>query len=169
MPYCFPSSSIIFQGHKISPIFTRIERFQTVTPVWIHRWIWNDAQSLTWYRRSPLLFSRPSIKFQGHTGWKIDDLNPISVRLLDRSQLTNPSDLPCLYKNMPIHCSYHSFSSKHRFVRPSIYPFSLSGHFGGECTGKCSCIKGNSNEESASMSRFHASPVICNHFIDHEE
>ena len=38
-----------------------------------------------------------SIKFQGHTGWKIDYLNPIWVRLLGRSQLSNPSDLPCCF------------------------------------------------------------------------
>ena len=37
-----------------------------------------------------------SIIFWGHKGWKIDDLNPIWVRLLGRSQLSNPSDLPCL-------------------------------------------------------------------------
>ena len=43
----------------------------------------------------PYNFSRSSIKFQGHTGWKIDDFNPIWVRLLGRSQLSNPSDLPC--------------------------------------------------------------------------
>ena len=43
----------------------------------------------------PYNFSRSSIKFQGHTGRKIDDLNPIWVRILGRSQLTNPSDLPC--------------------------------------------------------------------------
>ena len=43
----------------------------------------------------PYNFSRSSIKFQGHTGRKIEDLNPIWVRILGRSQLTNPSDLPC--------------------------------------------------------------------------
>ena len=43
----------------------------------------------------PYNFSRSSIKFQGHTGWKIDDLIRIWVRLQGRSQLTNPSDLPC--------------------------------------------------------------------------
>ena len=26
---------------------TQVERFRTVTQVWVHRWIWNDAQSLT--------------------------------------------------------------------------------------------------------------------------
>ena len=44
----------------------------------------------------PYCFWRSSIKVQGHTGWKIDYLNPIWVRLLRRSQLSNPSDLPCL-------------------------------------------------------------------------
>ena len=43
----------------------------------------------------PYCFWGSSIKFQGHTGWKIDDLNPIWVRLLGRSQLSNPSGLPC--------------------------------------------------------------------------
>ena len=44
----------------------------------------------------PYCFLGSSIKFRGHTGWKIDDLNPIWVRLPGRSQLSNPSDLPCL-------------------------------------------------------------------------
>ena len=33
-----------------------IERFLSVTPVWIHWWLWNIAQSLTQYRRGALLF-----------------------------------------------------------------------------------------------------------------
>ena len=46
---------IVFQGHpsnfkvtwdKKSPILSWIESFWTVTLVWIHWWIWNDAQSL---------------------------------------------------------------------------------------------------------------------------
>ena len=36
----------------------------------------------------PYYFSGSCIKFQGHTGWKIDDLNPIWVGLLGRSQLS---------------------------------------------------------------------------------
>ena len=43
----------------------------------------------------PYCFGGSSIKFQGHTGWKIEDLNPVWVRILGRSQLSNPSDLPC--------------------------------------------------------------------------
>ena len=43
---------IVFQGHtsnckvtqlKKSMILTQIGRFRTVTPAWIHRWLWNDA------------------------------------------------------------------------------------------------------------------------------
>ena len=47
----------------------------------------------------PYYFSGSSIKFQGYTGWKIDALKPIWVRLLGRSQLSNPSDLPCLHRS----------------------------------------------------------------------
>ena len=43
----------------------------------------------------PYYFSRSSIKFQSHTGWKIDGLDQIWARLLGRSQLSNPSDLSC--------------------------------------------------------------------------
>ena len=39
------------------------------------------------------------IKFQGHTGWLIDDLISIWVRLLGRSQLSNPTDLPCFFRS----------------------------------------------------------------------
>ena len=43
-------------------------------------------------------FSRSSIKFHGHTGgknWRFES----NLRLLGRSQLSNPSDLPCLLVN----------------------------------------------------------------------
>ena len=49
VPYCFSMSSVNFkvaQDKKKSPILTRIGRFRTVTPVWIHRWQRNDAHSL---------------------------------------------------------------------------------------------------------------------------
>ena len=50
VPYCFSRSSIKFKGHtgkKNRRFFTQIEHFWTVTPVWIHPWLWNDAQSFT--------------------------------------------------------------------------------------------------------------------------
>ena len=58
---------IFFQGHtsnckvtrpKKSWILTQIGRFRTVTPVWIHRWLWNVAQSLKQQRRDALLLSK---------------------------------------------------------------------------------------------------------------
>ena len=52
-------------------------------------------KSLCSIEEVPYCFSRSSIRFQGNTGWKIDNLNPIWVRLLGWSQLSNPSDLPC--------------------------------------------------------------------------
>ena len=82
---------IVFQGHlsnfkvtwdKTSPILTQIGRFRTISRSQLS----NPSDLPCW---------RSSIKFQGHTGWKIDDLSPVWVRLLGRSQLSNPSDLPC--------------------------------------------------------------------------
>ena len=48
VPYSFPRSYMTFQGHtgQKFTILTRIEGFRTVTPVWIHWWIWTYAQSL---------------------------------------------------------------------------------------------------------------------------
>ena len=56
----------IFQGHlshfkvtrlKRLSILTHIGRFRTVTPVGIHQWLRNDAQSLEQHRRVPYCFS----------------------------------------------------------------------------------------------------------------
>ena len=84
---------IVFQGHpsnfrvtwyKTSPILTQIGHFRTV-----------GRSQLS--NPSDLPCFRSSIKFQGHSGWKIDDLNPIWARLLGQSQLLIPSDLPWWY------------------------------------------------------------------------
>ena len=59
--------SIVFQGHpsgfkvtrdKKSPTLTRIERLRTVTPAWIHQWLWNDVNSLKQHMRGALLISK---------------------------------------------------------------------------------------------------------------
>ena len=52
-----------------------------------------------WYNLDnvPYCFLSSSSKFIGHMGWKICDLNQVWVRLLGWSQLSNPSDLPCLF------------------------------------------------------------------------
>ena len=41
---------------KVTEVTTRLNRFQTVTPVWILIWWWNDAYSLMLLRRGALLF-----------------------------------------------------------------------------------------------------------------
>ena len=60
VPYCFSRSCVKLQGHmaKKSSILTQIGRYRTATPVWIHRWLWNVAQSLKQQRRGALLFSK---------------------------------------------------------------------------------------------------------------
>ena len=57
VPYCFSRSYVKLQGHtaKKTRLIWLIWRFRTVTPVWIHWWIWNDTQSLMLYRRHALL------------------------------------------------------------------------------------------------------------------
>ena len=75
-------------------ILTRIGCFRKVIPGWSHQWLKNHAQSLMLHRKDALLFFE-IIKFHGHMGQKINDSNPIWVRLLGLSQLSNPLDLPC--------------------------------------------------------------------------
>ena len=41
---------------KVTEVNTELNRFRTVTPVWIHIWWWNDAYSLMMLRRGALLF-----------------------------------------------------------------------------------------------------------------
>ena len=41
---------------KVTEVTTELNRFRTVTPVWILIWWWNDAYSLTMLRRGALLF-----------------------------------------------------------------------------------------------------------------
>ena len=45
------------QGHRGQ---TQFSSLWSVTPVWIHIWRWNDAQSLMWFKKGALLF------YQGH-------------------------------------------------------------------------------------------------------
>ena len=50
-------SDVHAKGHKRSKqILSQSGHFQTVTPVWILRWLQNDAQRLEWHGRSALLF-----------------------------------------------------------------------------------------------------------------
>ena len=48
VPYCFSRSSVKFKVTRLSKSsnLTQIGHFRTVTQVWIHQWLRNDAQSL---------------------------------------------------------------------------------------------------------------------------
>ena len=41
---------------KVTEVTTQLDRFRTVTPVWIHIWWWKDTYSLMLLRRGALLF-----------------------------------------------------------------------------------------------------------------
>ena len=56
------------------------------------RWIPGTAVSLLEASFALWVLSLPVSVF---TAWKINHLNPIWIRLLGQSQLSNPSDLPC--------------------------------------------------------------------------
>ena len=43
---------------KVTEVTTQLNRFRTVTPVWIHIWWWNAAYSLMLLRRGALLFCK---------------------------------------------------------------------------------------------------------------
>ena len=101
MPYCFSRSSIKFQGHTALKIF----EFDP-------NWAFPDSNSSL---NSPMAMKcctkletakeRCPIVFQGHpSNFKVtrDKISPILTqighfRTIGRSQLSNPSDLPCLF------------------------------------------------------------------------
>ena len=60
VPYCFEGHPLNFKVTRLkkSSILAKIGRFWTVTPIWIHLWLWNDAQSLKQHRRGALLLSK---------------------------------------------------------------------------------------------------------------
>ena len=44
------------QKVKVTEVKNQLSHFRTVTPVWIHLWWWNGAQSLMWHRGALLVF-----------------------------------------------------------------------------------------------------------------
>ena len=57
-------SEVKGQGH------TQLSGFRTVTPVWIHIWWWNDAQSLMLFRWGALLYFKVIRQFSRSLGSK---------------------------------------------------------------------------------------------------
>ena len=61
---------------KKSSILTRIGRFRTVPRVWIHRMLWNDAQSLKQHRRGVLSCFKVLRRLVRSHGAKIANCDP---------------------------------------------------------------------------------------------
>ena len=55
---------------KVTEVTTQLNRFRTVTPVWIHIWWWNDAYSLMLLRRGALLFFKVILQISRSHGSK---------------------------------------------------------------------------------------------------
>ena len=54
------------RSQRSKQILSQFGQVRIVTPVWIHIWLTNDAQSSL--ENVPYYFSRSYVKFQGHTG-----------------------------------------------------------------------------------------------------
>ena len=61
---------------EVTEVTSQLNRFRTVTQVWIHIWWWNDAYSLMLLRRGAILFFKVIRQFQGHTALKIVEFYP---------------------------------------------------------------------------------------------
>ena len=78
---------------KVTEVKTQLNRFRTVTPVWIHIWWWNDEMMhIAWccLEEVPYCFSRSSVKFQGHTALKIVEFDPYWAFPDSNSSLNSP-------------------------------------------------------------------------------
>ena len=78
VPYCFSRSSIKFQVHIALKIveFDPNWAFPDCNSSWIHRWLWNVAQSLKQQRRYALLFSKVIHQISRSHGTNITDFDP---------------------------------------------------------------------------------------------
>ena len=80
---------------KVTEVMTPFSRFQTVTPVWIYIWWWNDAQSLMLLRRGALLFLAATKQLYDWFSPSVCLSVCLSVRLSVRPSVTPFS--PCFH------------------------------------------------------------------------
>ena len=83
---------------KVTEVTTQLNRFRTVTPVWIHIWWWNDAYSLMLLRRGALLFFKVIRQVSGHTVLKIVEFDPDWAFPDCNSSLKSPMAMKCCTK-----------------------------------------------------------------------
>ena len=110
VPYCFSRSSVKFQGHTA----LKIVEFDPNWPFPDCNSSLNSQMAMKYYTKLETAKERCPIVFQGHpSNFKVtrDITSPILTqigcsRTRGRSQLSNPSDLPCWL------CSYHRIIMK---------------------------------------------------------
>ena len=61
---------------KVTKVTTQLNRFRTVTPVWIHIWWWNYAYSLIMLRRGALFFFKVICQISRSHGSKNRRIRP---------------------------------------------------------------------------------------------
>ena len=130
VPYWFSRSSVKLisrlHGTKKLSILTWIGRFRSVTPIWIYRWLWNDAQSLKWHKRGAVLFFKVICEISRSHGTKIFDFDPNWAFLDCNSSLNWPmamkwyTKLELVQKRCPIvfqdHLSNFMFTQGQKFA-----------------------------------------------------
>ena len=82
-PYCFPMSSLKFQGHmgqKIASFDPNLAFPDCNGQLEFTDWFEMMHNAWCSIEEVPCNFSRSSIKFEAHTGWKIDYVESIWVR-----------------------------------------------------------------------------------------
>ena len=106
VPYCFQGHTSNCKATRLykSSILTQIGRFRTVSPVWNHRWVRNDAQSFKYHKRGGLLFfkfirqiasSHGSTIIEFDLVWAFPDCHSSLNSLMDLKWYTN---LDVVYK-----------------------------------------------------------------------
>ena len=83
---------------KVKEVTTQVNRFRTVTPVWIHIWWWNDTYSLMLLRRGALLFLKVIRQISRSHGAKIDKFDPDWAFPDCNSSLNSPMAMKCCTK-----------------------------------------------------------------------
>ena len=85
---------------KVTEVTTQLNRFRTVTPVWIHIWWWNNAYSLIMLRRGTLLFFKVIRQISRSHDWLITQPSIVSKQ---RYTFSIPVMTYCLLGTRPLH------------------------------------------------------------------
>ena len=83
---------------KVTEVTTQLNRFRTVTPVWIHIWWWNDTYSLMLFRRGALLFFKVIRQISRSHGAKNRRIWPKLAVPDCKSSLNSPMAMKCCTK-----------------------------------------------------------------------